>query len=160
MSRSIYAPHMPTLRAIIEDTGVESLTQITRRPGVGDVYRLAIFRHDGQARDSVATIIQRGRDDIRLELTHRAALNRRALVYAIPFRRYEPFVAALQSIRFDQLRDQPDLPLYSIDLWLMERAAGSFTRGVIVAPALATDAYAILVDAMRQYLPEALREAR
>jgi hypothetical protein len=49
------------------------------------------------------------------------------------------------------------MPLYGLDFWMIERASGSFVRGVIVAPQTAQGAHAKLVEAIRTYLPEALR---
>jgi len=50
------------------------------------------------------------------------------------------------------------LPAYNLtDLWLIERAAGTFAHSVILAPELARDEYSKLVNAVKNGLPEALR---
>ena len=82
------------------------------------------------------------------------------LVYNVTTQRYEHFVATLNAVRFDQLDDQPALPPYGADLWLLERAAGSFTKSVVLAPDRAEGTHATLVAAVRADLPEALREVR
>jgi hypothetical protein len=47
-----------------------------------------------------------------------------------------------------------------VDLWLLERAAGSFNHSVVIAPALAQGAYNTLAACVKTYIPEALREVR
>jgi hypothetical protein len=160
MERSLQAPHAPTLRAIIENTGVPSLLALTRRPGVRDVYRVTAHYHDGRARDSVATLVDHRMEGAHLETAFRVTFSGKPLLYPIPNARYAAFGQTLHELRFDQLKDQPDLPLYGVDLWLIERAAGSYLRGIIVAPELASGVYTSLVCAVRAHLPEALREVR
>src|SRR5690606_773492 len=131
MDRGLLAPHAPTLRAIIESAGVEQLPEICVRPGVRAVYRLTVYHHDGRARDSVSTLIYRTGREVQLETVFLERFGGKPLVYSIPLDRYERLVARLNAIHFDQLADQPDLPLYGADLWLVERAAGSFTKSLI-----------------------------
>lgn len=158
--RGLYAPHLPTLRAIIEELGVPELKEIARQPGVSAVYRLTVFHHDGRARDTVSTLVHRPTQPNRLETVVRLMFDGKPLVHNVTLAHYEHFVGVLNTVRFDVLADQPDLPPYGADLWLLERAAGSFTRSVVLAPALATGAYAQLVAAVRADLSEALREVR
>lgn len=158
--RSLYAPHLPTLRAIIDDLQVPDLKDIARQPGVSGVYRLTVFHHDGRARDTVSTLIHRPSSGNRLETVVRLMFGGKPLVYNVSPARYEHFVGVLSSVRFDALRDQPDLPPYGVDLWLLERAAGSFVKSVVLAPERADGDYAALVSAIRADLPEALREVR
>ncbi len=67
----------------------------------------------------------------------------------------------MASVSFDHLPDQPDLPGYdATDLWLVERAAGTFAHSVIVAPDLARDQYARLVNAVKHGLPAVLRQVK
>jgi hypothetical protein len=160
MNETLFTRHASTLRAIIEGTGVSSLADMVRRPGTRSVYRLTVHHHDGRARDSVATLIDHGQEGVKLEVVFRVTFAGKPLVYPVTTPRYEAFVRAVQSLRFDHLADQADLPPYGADLWLLERAAGSFTRSVVIAPALADGPYAVLVACVKTYLPEALREVR
>jgi hypothetical protein len=92
---------------------------------------------------------------------YRRALDQKPLRYHLDDERYHQWVSALQGLRFDQLPDQPDLPPYdSLDVWLIERAAGTFYHGVILAPATAQDIYARLVNAVKHGVPEVLREVK
>jgi hypothetical protein len=158
--RGLLAPHAPTLRAIIESVGVAALADIIRQPGVSAVYRLTVYHHDGRARDTVSTLIHAPVSGSRLETVVRLMFGGKPLVYNVLPRRYEHFVNRLNAANFDQLGDQPSLPPYGADLWLLERAAGSFNKSLILAPDRAEGVYASLVAAVRDHLPEALREVR
>ncbi len=155
---SIIGYHAPALRAIAESLALDSVAQIARQPGVQAVYRITVLIHDGRA-SSAATTMKRVGQGVILELAYQRALDGTRLVRTLPIARYERFVCALSELDFDHLPDQPDLPdRPTADLWMVERAAGSFRRAVIVAPALAQGRHLRLVDAVRTYLPEALRE--
>jgi hypothetical protein len=106
----------------------------------------------------VGTLYRTTADGVRLELRFQRALGGKPLSPPVSLVAYETFVKALQSIGFDHMDDQPNLPNYNMtDVWLIERAAGTFAHSVIVAPEFATDAHARLVNAVRNGLPEALR---
>lgn len=149
--------HLPALRGIAEALRLEPVAQIARQPGVQAVYRITVHYFDGRASNSVATL-RRDVMGIALELQFQRALSGKPLLPPISPERYDTFVKALHGLGFDRLSDQPDLPMYnSTDVWLVERAAGSFAHSVIIAPELARDAYARLTNAIRNGLPEALR---
>lgn len=160
MERSLYSSQATTLRAIIDSTGAAPLLQLARLPGVRNVYRITVHHHDGRARDSVATLIDHKVEGARLEIAYRVTFGGKPLHHPIPPARYEAFIEAMNGIRFDHLKDPPALPPYGADLWLIERAAGTFSNGVIVAPDTADGAHASLVCAVRAHLPDVLREVR
>jgi hypothetical protein len=131
---------------------------MARRPGMQAVYRITIHYFDGRASNSVGTLYRTTADGVRLELRFQRALGGKPLSPPVSLVAYETFVKALQSIGFDHMDDQPNLPNYNMtDVWLIERAAGTFAHSVIVAPEFATDAHAWLVNAVKNGLPEALR---
>ncbi|HEX2906140.1 MAG TPA: hypothetical protein VHO69_04725 [Phototrophicaceae bacterium] len=148
------------LRSIADQIKLASLSQVALQPGISSVYRLTIRYHDRRAHDSVGTAWRFGKTQPVLEMVYRELFNHKAMTYALDSQRYEAFALALQKLRFDQLKDQPNLPTYGTDLWLLERAAGSFTKSLILAPTLATDTYATLIALVREHLPELLREVK
>jgi hypothetical protein len=75
----------------------------------------------------------------------------------IPLVRYQDLLLALRRARFDTLDDEDDLPYLGVDLWLIERAAGSFYHDIVVCPTNAKGHHREIVLALRQYLPEAVR---
>jgi hypothetical protein len=168
MPPPVEVTHLPVrhsihaLREIAEQTGLKPLSQIAGQPGVQAVYRVTVCYGDGRAPDSVATLVQQRATDPELAVVYQGLFDHRPLTHPIDSRRYQAWVLALQKARFDRLADQPNIPFYGIDLWLVERAAGSFLKGVIIAPQVASDAaessYTTVVRAVETYLPEALRQ--
>jgi hypothetical protein len=152
--------HAYSLREIADAMGLKPVRQLARLPGVKAVYRVTVRYPDSQARSSVATLRRSLTDGTVLEVVYQRLFDHKPLVHAIAPARYEAFALALQKIGFDRLRDQPDVPFYGATLWLVERAAGSFVKSVIIAPQTATQAYAVVVDALQKYLPEALRQVK
>ncbi len=159
-SQSLFPHHVSTLRAMIEAVGVDALHDIARRPGVRAVYRVAIHYHDGRARDSVGTVVVSATERPRLEVIYRVTFGGKPLVHIIDPTHLDAFTRLLQLVHFDKLDEQPNLPPYGVDLWMIERAAGSFSKSVIIAPAVAEYPYVALADAVRQNLPQVLREVR
>jgi hypothetical protein len=149
--------HLPVLRAVVDEVGAMALSALARRPGVIGVYRVTTRTHDGRARDTVATLLFL-REAARLEVVYRAAFDHKPIVYTIPQPRAEAFVRALNAVGFDRLTDQPDIPPYGVDVWLIERAAGTFAHGVLVTPGRGEGAHTALVAGVHTCLPEALRE--
>ena len=49
------------------------------------------------------------------------------------------------------------MPYFGVDLWLVERASGSFYHDVVMAPDSARGFYRELALSLRQHLKEALR---
>ena len=71
---------------------------------------------------------------------------------------YAELVKGLEQVHFDKLNDQANIPSYGVDLWMWERAAGTFYRSVIFSPVAATGVYERLRVLAHTYLPEAVRE--
>jgi hypothetical protein len=152
--------HYAAMRALIEAIGVAPLADLIRRPGISGVYRLTVFHHDGRARDTVSTLFHGAAIGNQLETVVRLMFDGKPLVRQVLPQRFDHFVAALNKAGFDHLPDQPDIPPYGVDVWLLERAAGSFTKSVVLAPQRADGVYATLVAAIQTDLPDALREVR
>ncbi|MGQ9887156.1 MAG: hypothetical protein ACUVSX_01580 [Aggregatilineales bacterium] len=145
------------LRDIAEALGLPPVRQLARAPGVCAVCRVTVHHDDRHALDSVATII-RDSAGVALEVRYEGLRYLRPVRHALTLDRLTALLLAWQRAGFDRLRDQPGLPLRGVDLWLLERAAGTFVHSVIVAPQTATGQHAALVAAVREHLPEALRE--
>ena len=145
------------LREIGEKLGASPLRQMALEPGVMAIYRVTDY-YAGESCNSVATLRHTKTKGAQLTVKYVAALGGKPLIHSIPAERYEAFAVALQKARFDHLRDHDDLPLYGADWWMVERAAGSFVRSIIIAPQRAEGNHAAIVAATRSHLPEALRE--
>lgn len=155
---SILGFQAPLLRSVAEQMKLPPITEIARAPGVQDVYRITMHLYDGRACNSVSTLRRSLADGAVLETVYQRALLQKPIIHRIDADRCREFVTALTAIGFDKLPDQPNLPAYhSTDLWLIERAAGTFYKSIILAPELAQETYARLVNAVKHGLPETLR---
>lgn len=149
-----------TLRTIADQMGLKPLNQIALQPGVRAAYRLTIRYHDRRFQDSAATVIRNGPVGATLEVVYRGLFEEKPMTFKIEQEGFEGFTAALQSMGFDNLSDQPGIPAHGVDLWLLERAAGSFHKSVVIAPELTSNVYAKLVYLVGKSLPEAVREVK
>lgn len=151
----------PLLRSVAEQLRLPSVSELARQPGAQEIYRITVHYFDGRACSSVNTLRRTLAGGYVLESAYQRALASKPLTHPIDRERYSDFVRALKSLNFDHMGDQPNLPGYdSTDLWLVERGAGTFTHSVILAPELARETYARLVNAVKHGLPEALRQIK
>ena len=148
------------LRAIADQMSLSSTRKLAQSPGVSAVYRLTVRYHDRRAADSVATLVRVGKSGATLEIVYRGLFNHKPMQVSFDETRYEAFTAALQKAHFDTLSDQQNIPPHGVDLWLLERAAGTFNKSVIIAPELTGSIYARLVYMIGSALPEAIREVK
>jgi hypothetical protein len=148
------------LRAIADQMKVPTTRQLAQSPGVSAIYRLTVRYHDRRAADSVATLRRIGKGEAKLEIVYRGLFNHKPVVISFDEGRYNAFTEALQKVHFDSLSDQQNIPPHGVDLWLLERAAGTFNKSVIIAPELTGSVYARLVYQIGSTLPEAVREVK
>ncbi len=156
---SLLGYHVPLLRSIPEELGLAPVGEVAQRPGVADVCRITVHYYDRRACDSVATVINARTSGASLETVYRRALGHKPLLHPLTEARYRAFFLALRAAGFDKLVDQDGLPAYdSTDVWMIERAAGTFIRSVVVAPDIVKSApHTALMTAVQTHLPEALR---
>ncbi|HYO87965.1 MAG TPA: hypothetical protein VER79_04910 [Candidatus Limnocylindrales bacterium] len=151
--------HAPTLLAVAARCGLRTVGQTARQPGMQGVFRVTISYHDRRARDTVTTIT-RAAVGLALDIVFDGAVGK-PLHHAFDPDRYDAFARALTGVGFDHLKDAPNLPAPGKgDVWLIERAAGSFAHGLLLAPDHAEGVYSRLVNAVRNGLPEALRQVQ
>jgi hypothetical protein len=154
----IMRSHSPTLRAIADRLKLESVSKVALRPGVSVVYRITAHYFDARAQDSVATLCRMTIDRCFLELVYARAFSGKSITYPIPLNRYAAWTEAMSLLKFDHMDDQTNVPDYpTVDLWLIERAAGIFRHEVMLAPELATGDHGKLVNAVKNGLPEAIK---
>ncbi|MBE2266735.1 MAG: hypothetical protein IAE80_00795 [Anaerolinea sp.] len=156
---SLLGYHVPLLRGLAAELKCAPVGEMAQRPGVTDVYRVTVHYYDRRACDSVATLVKTITGGVTLDVVYRRALAQKPLTYKIAEERYQKLVLAFKAAGFDKLVDQSGLPAHdSTDVWMVERAAGSFVRGIIVAPDVPAPApYQAVIAAVRHALPEAMR---
>jgi len=141
--------------------GQGSLRAEAVKPGVNEALRVSIQYHDGRTPDSVATLRRgHGATCILTVVYSKVASDQSwyAYTFSVLLERYQKLLAALRLAQFDRRDDAENLPSHGADLWLIERAAGTFFHDVVLAPALATGHHREFVMALRAHLPEAVRE--
>ena len=144
-----------TLHAIAERLHQPPLRQIVAKPGVSEGFRVTVFYATGEP-GSVATLINSRGGKCAMTVVYDKRSRPEQFDLALSVERYQKLMDALRGHKFDRLDDQPNLP-YSANLWLLERASGSFFRDVLVAPESAAGSHAGLVEALRDHVPEAVR---
>lgn len=146
------------IRLIAVRLGQGELKNITREPGVHEGLRISIFYHDGCAPNSVATLRRSRGETCALQVVYDKPPEPVYFDLKVPLERYQNLLGMLRKTNFDKMDDQPDLPFYGINLWLVERIAGSFYHDIVLAPETAGGNHREIVRAFRQFLPESVRE--
>lgn len=135
----------------------DELRNLTQRPGINEVFRVTIQYHDGRHPNQVATLARGHGSTCSLKVVYDKPGKSVYFDYSVESDRYKQLLGALRRVKFDNLDDQPDVPFFGVDLWLIERASGSFYHDVVLSPGSARGFYRELILAIREHLKEALR---
>jgi len=135
----------------------DELRNVTRRPTVSEAFRVTIEYHDGRFPNQVATLTRGHAAGGVLKVVYDKPGKDIYFDYPIAQERYQALITALRRIKFDSLDDQPEVPFFGVDLWLVERASGSYYHDVVLSPGSARGFYRELMLAIQQHLKEALR---
>ncbi len=148
------------LRFIAVRLALPDLAQVVREPGVSEAYRVTIQYQAGQHPDQVATLafMQSGGGSVSLTVYYRREDDRPLILTPIlPLERCRAFAAALRALAFDRLDDMPELPWHGADIWLIERASGSFHHDVLLSPDAASGVHLQIVTLLRGQAREMVR---
>jgi hypothetical protein len=155
--RTMEARRADPIRLIALRLRQDELRNLTRQPGINEAFRVTIQYHDAQHPNQVATLL-RGHGSVGgLRVVYDKPAKDIYFTYQVGIERYQALLTALRRIKFDSLDDQPDVPYFGVDLWLVERVSGSFYHDVVLAPGTARGFYRELVLAIREHLKEGLR---
>lgn len=146
------------MRLIATRLGLPELKTITHQPTISEAIRVSIHYHDRRAPDSVATLERGHGNTCHLSIIYDKSPRRATLEFTWSLERYHTLLAALRRARFDFLDDDDDLPLTTVDLWLIERVAGSFYHDLVISPGSARGHHREIVLALREHFLEAVRE--
>ena len=147
-------------RTVIENAGLPDLRQLGADNHCKAAYRITVYHNTSSKRNSIATLSKTWQNEIWLEVVYERMFNHKPLRHEINQTTYESFIQAFTKARFDKLTDQKDFTLYSNTLWFVERVAGMFYHSVILSPQKPEMPYTILLNAIDDYLPEAIREVQ
>lgn len=158
MPDSVLRHRSAPLRLISLRLAVPELESVARDAAVVEAYRVTIHYNDARYPDQVATITRRRTEDTaRLNVAYRKADKPLTLDFRLPLERISALAAGLRRLSFDGLDDMPNVPWFGADLWLVERAAGSYHHDLILAPSTASGVYADLAALLSEQLPQAVR---
>jgi hypothetical protein len=159
MSQLPLQRHAATLRLLALHFGLPELERVARAPGVMEAFRVTLQYHDARHPDQVATLIKfQAVGPAKLAVYYRLP-DDRTLTYdhEIPIERFRALVGALRKLDFDRLDDLPNLPSHGADLWLVERASGTFHHDLALSPEHASGKHTELVELIRKHLRESVR---
>lgn len=146
------------LRTIATRLDLPDFRKLTQQPTINEAVRVSIYHHSSNRPDSVATLVYgHHQSTCSLHVCYDRPNRRADLQFQIPVMRYNALLGALRKSNFDHLDDESTLPFYGVDLWLIERAAGSFHHDVVLCPESATGKHRELLRALQDHLPEAVR---
>lgn len=135
----------------------DELRNLTRLPGVNEACRITIQYAETTHPNQVATLTRGHSGACALRVVYDRPNKDVYFTYTISAERYRALLTALRHVKFDSMDDQPEVPYFGVDLWLVERASGSFYHDVVLSPESARGHYRELVLALRQHLKEAVR---
>jgi hypothetical protein len=150
--------HAYLLRSISVRMGVPPLKTVALLAGIKSAFRVTVHYEDLRASDTVLTVRRWGVEDAMLEVVYQGHFGHKPITRRLSFDGYNDFAATLTELHFDRLPDQPDIPFFGVDLWMLERAAGSFIKSIILAPQTAQGDYVTLVRLIKTTFPEIVRE--
>ncbi len=156
MSASAYAYQHYLLNSISDELQSQPAKRIAQGPGIQSVYRVICYRPDKTLPDSVAVLISSIAGEPTLTVHYTGDIS--PLETTLPKETVRGLAAAFSAAKFDRLSDQPDIPTQGVTLWLIERAAGSFAKQVLVAPESADGQHAALVARLREHLSPAVEQ--
>ncbi len=157
MGGTMEARRADPIRLIALRLRQDELRNVTRRPTVSEAFRVTIEYHDGRFPNQVATLTRGHAPGGTLKVVYDKPGKEVYFDYPVEPERYQALITTLRRIKFDRLDDQPDVPFFGVDLWLVERASGSYYHDVVLSPESARGFYRELILALQQHLKEALR---
>lgn len=147
-----------SLYYVADNLGVTALSQVAKQVGVISVLRITAFYPERRARHTVSTVIERHQNQRRLEIVYEGFYDHQPIILAVSEDNFTALNQVLRQVKFDKLDDQTGISYKDHSLWLIQRAATTYSHGVIVSPDVPKLPYSTLVNAIDAYLPESIRE--
>ncbi len=146
-----------TLRLVAVRLGLPTLSEVVRRPGINEAYRVTILYREARHPAQVSTLTHARDGSAWLEVVYKRTHHHPAFEYPLTADQYRSFDLALRKLSFDRLGDQPNLPYIGVDLWLIQRAAGSYCHDLVLSPESPPGVYGWIMDMVKERLPQAVR---
>ncbi len=146
------------LYAVANNLNVPNIKTVAQAVGVVDVLRITAYYPKRDTRHSIATLVQRHQDKRDLEIVYENFNKQQAVKLTVQRDVFDAIQNALLQNKFDKLEDQTNISHYDHSLWLVQRASGTYLHSVIMSPDVPHLPYSAIVNAIDNYLPEAIRE--
>lgn len=138
--------------------GLPDLARAAREPGVMSVLEVSAYYAERRLRHSAARVFEYQLGEIELQVAYEGVRLETAPRISVDSARMDKVNAVLLAVKFRTLGHQPNLSYEERSLWLIRRAAGSHIHSVMVAPDRPQPPYSTIVNAIDDWLPEAIRE--
>jgi hypothetical protein len=136
------------------------LRALMNQAGNNEALRLSIVRPGQASPSSIATLIRRSGPVCPVEVVYDYGEKPYRYAFEVPLADYQALLLSLRRNQFEKLDDEEGLGAQQnkLELWRIERTAGHFYHDILLCPATAGGHHRELVLALRQRLPEAVRE--
>ena len=134
------------------------LGRAARAAGVMSILEVTAYYAARRIRHSVARAIEYQTGGAQLVIAFEGVNIGKPMILDIERQNLEALNATLLAVNFGRLGDQADLTYADGPLWLIQRAAGAYIHGIILAPEQPELPYSAIVNAIDAWLPEAIRE--
>lgn len=138
--------------------GLPDLARAARGAGVMSVLEVSAYYAERRVRHSAARVFEYQLGDIELQVAYEGVRLEAAPRISLDNAPMESVNAVLLAVKFGTLDHQPNLSYDERSLWLIRQAAGSHIHSVMVAPDRPEPPYSTIVNAIDDWLPEAIRE--
>lgn len=147
-----------SLYEVAGNLNVPHIKTIIKQAGVISVLRITAYYPERHARHSVATLTEQQRNQYTMEIVHEGFYGHRPMTLSVSDENYNNLLDVLIQCRFKKLPHQDDISYNDRSLWLIQQAYGTFLHNVIVAPDRPSHPYSTIVNAIDDYIHEAIRE--
>lgn len=147
-----------SLYEVADNLGAPHIKTVVKQAGVISVLRITAYYPERHARHSVATLVERHQNQRTMEIVYEGFYGHKPVTLTITRDDYEGLLDVLLQTKFKTLDYQPDVSYKDHSLWLIQQAYGTFLHNVIVSPDNPKLPYSAIVNAIDDYLHEAIRE--
>jgi len=147
-----------SLYEVADNLGAPHIKTLAKQAGVISVLRITAYYPERKARHSVATLIEHHQNQREMDIVYEGFYGHKPVKLTVARDAFDKLQDALLQAKFNKLDDQLNVSYKDHSLWLIQQASGTFLHNVIVSPDVPQLPYSAIVNAIDDYLPEAIRE--
>lgn len=150
-------PSATFLRRIAERLGQPPLSKLIGQPLLREAIRVTVLYGAPNIAAVIATVMHIRGSAPELSVVYQGHFDQRPVRRMLTEQSFEELSVGLRALKFDQLKDEPDL-MPSSNLWLVERGAGGYTKSLILSPQTTRPDYQKIIGHINQLIPEVSRQ--